>query len=367
MHFAPAPGVPGVPDARAPAEAVRGGRSKAAADTGPLVRAVAPGRGRQRHPHAGAGAGSGAGGRAGGDPRAARRSARRTGLSALFARRAPAEVARRAGRSGIRRSARRTRGGAGAPRAERDAAPAGAAAARAPARRDLAAAGVDRDVPAARIPAHRVPRGRTSSGRCSGSHRPTRSNCPPATNRWCSSPRRRRRTRSIVCCEPAIGGLGTLAGVRVLATWNRRAHRAAGAGDRIQHAAGRVGQLRADDAACGRRRLPRRAWNGRPRARERLRGGLRTGGRRHERERRARRLGRRRRTDPAQARASRVRSAWPCSARSGNRDSRPRPQRSPRGTRPMTRPTAPRSSWRRWSREPAVELRGWDSNPQPNG
>ena len=93
---------------------------------------------------------------------------------------------------------------------------------RARARRDLAGAGAGGDLPAARVPARGgAARARTSSARCCGSRPRRTSSCRRATRRSCSSRPRPRRTRRTSCCARRCAGSPTRP-CACSPSWNRR-------------------------------------------------------------------------------------------------------------------------------------------------
>ena len=260
MRFAPAPGVPRVPDARAAAEALRGGacaRRGVTRRAGPLGR---PRRRRRRHPHAGAGAGRRARGRAVGDADPPRRPARRDRAS----RRTRSGRGCRARRSGARlwRRARPRSSGAGCARARSELNETRRAAG--PARRWTTSTAGSRGGwrSSATFPQLEYPRAwpaaaRTSSGRCSGSRRSATSSCPPGDAPLVLVAPSTAQDRRASAAARGARGPGGPARPRAGDHEPAAARRAAG-GAR-QRAARRLGLLRADDAALRRGRLPRRA------------------------------------------------------------------------------------------------------------
>ena len=141
----------------------------------------------------------------------------------------------------------------------------------------------------------------------------------------------------------ALDGLAD-APVRVIATWNRRCRRARDVPANAVLVA--VGVLRADDAALRPRRLPRRPRHAGARAGQRLPRRRLPGGRRHGRERRARRLGRRGRAPPAPASARPGRCAW----RSQRALAQPRCERASGESRSWAASTTTRRRGRRLER-----------------
>ena len=261
--------VPRLPHARAPAEALRGGRARDGRDA-PAGRVAAPGRGRRRHPHAGAGAGRRARGRAGGDARPARPSADAAGLAAVLDGRAAAAHRARAARCGARRAADRRRAGARA-RASSTRRAGGSACGPLDRvhgglsqRAGLVATFPQLEYPrAVALPATHVV-GPAAVGAA-------------LRGRRAAAGRRAARARRALDLAgpraPAAArdarGLADEA-VRVLASWNRRPLAEPRRRSR-QRAPGRLALLRADDAALRRRRLPRRPRHARARAGQRLR------------------------------------------------------------------------------------------------
>ncbi|CAA9474035.1 MAG: hypothetical protein AVDCRST_MAG30-321, partial [uncultured Solirubrobacteraceae bacterium] len=145
-------GVPGVPDARAAAEAVRGGGAGGAHDAR-ARRGGPPGRRRERHPHPRTGAGGRDGLCAAGLARAPRLPARRAGAPAVLDRGAAAPDGRRRAVLALDGADRARRPGAGAARVQRlPRAPRPAAAALRP-HGALAGPDAGRDAPPARVPA----------------------------------------------------------------------------------------------------------------------------------------------------------------------------------------------------------------------
>ena len=155
--------------------------------------------------------------------------------------------------------------------------------------RELALVG---DLPPARVPARASRcRRRTSSARCCGSRRPATSSCRRATSRWCWSRPRPRRTRRHRLLRATLRGPRR----RCRCGCSRRGTAAPlGAPVDVPANARLVDwvSLLADDAALRRRRLPRRPRDARASAGLRLRRRRRARGGRHERERRAAGLGR---------------------------------------------------------------------------
>ena len=242
-------GVPRLPHARAPAEALRGRRARGARDAAARARA-APRRGRRRHPDARAGAGRRARGRA----RARRSSPTSTRAPSAavppysIGARLPRTAAGRALWRALTRADRRAGSSSGARELNETRRRLGLARAGARPRRDLARLCAGGDLPAARVPARRGRRPRrTSSGRCCGSRRSATSSCRPATS-------------PLVLVAPVdVAGPDAPAAARALRGLAGRARArardveppAAGEPDRRarQRAAGRVGLLLADDAA----------------------------------------------------------------------------------------------------------------------
>ena len=145
--------VPGVPDAREAAQALRGGRARGAGD--PAVRARLRARRRGgRHPHPRPGAGRRARGRPARHARPPRPSVRRRRPPDLLDRRAAAAQRRGAGAVALGQPALRAGLAGGGPRpVQRDPPPARARAAAVGAHRALARADAGRDAAAARVPA----------------------------------------------------------------------------------------------------------------------------------------------------------------------------------------------------------------------
>ena len=277
MTFAPAPEYHVFPTQRAAAQALRGGRAwrrarrcRSSSELRPHVR-------RRRHPHARAGAGRRDGGRAGRrrssptSTRGRRRAARRTRWARGCRGRAlgPRDVAARGPTASSPRGCEQGRAGA-----QRDA-PAPRAA-----RRSAASHGgispravPGRDAPPARVPARLAGAGRARRRAAAVGAAGRAGVEPPAgrrARRSCSSRRRRRRTPSTGCCARR-SRVSPTSRCACSATWNRREpdppldvpdeRRLV---DWLSYAQ-TMPRVR-------RRRLPRRARDGRARAGERLRG-----------------------------------------------------------------------------------------------
>ena len=202
MRFAPAPGVPGLPeDGRAPLgiyqAAVRACERHPRAD--PRGR---PGRRGGRHPHRGRVAGGAGRGAPVGDARA--RTCIRwaePGLPPYSVGAVPPRTRVGAAAVGLAAPAAVGRRGARAPRAERRARARGAGAARARARRDLARPGAGGHLPPARVPAPGRSRRRARDRPAPVGAAVRRGGAAArATTRWCWWRRAPRRTPSTSCC-----------------------------------------------------------------------------------------------------------------------------------------------------------------------
>ena len=380
-------GVRRLPHPGAAAEAVRGGRPRDATDTRALVARVRAGRRRGGHPDARARARRRAGGRALGDARPPRRPAARAGLPALLASARGCRAPRSAARLWGALDARSWRGPRARARgAQRDAR--GASGCR---RSAHVHGGISRElVPGRRPSRSSSTRARGEPPRAPHAVGPLQWEPPTRATSGCREgdaaararrARRPRRTRRTSCCARRSPGWPD-APVRVLATLEPAARRSppsrSGRTPGSSSGSPTRGRCRAATSssatpATGRcvRALTSRLRRGR---RARRPGDMNENAARVD-------WARRRRADPAAARRPRAPSASRSTARSGSRRCAARARelaglgrrRTPRARAPRSssRPTSPpgpaeeRATARAASRRLGVQLRGWDSNPQP--